>query len=154
MVIAVASPSGVNILGSQSQHLPQESTGTLLFGVPSKLVGPGVMLASRGRCCHSLRVPLNPLRPVVWITDALLDACRQRGRLFATDIIAETEPRQSILRDSAQFVSTASIWRRAVLSKPFANVVRFLIPVQQHQGDRRFAGSRAPWQNAPKSPFE
>lgn len=39
MVIAVASPFGVNILGCESRYLPQESALKLLSGVPSKVVG-------------------------------------------------------------------------------------------------------------------
>jgi hypothetical protein len=90
IVISMASASRVNILGTQSQHLPQESNGTLLFGVPSNLVGLGVMPASRGRCC----IHFPP--PIIFYGQAFDERCLAQRMSATTDtfcssIIAKAE---------------------------------------------------------------
>jgi hypothetical protein len=123
----VASPSRVDMFGTQSQHLPA--------GIHRNAVVWSTFQACRAGRHASVSRPVLPYTAHPrystmagrLMSDALLDACRQRRTPFATGIIAEAEPRLSIRRDSTYWEAAQSL----------ANVGRFLIPVQQDQGGRR-----------------
>lgn len=139
MVISDADHFRVNIpYGTQSSHLPPAPTGTLLLGVLAQLVGAPA-LRRRHEACVDL--PLAPLSSAVangFDERALRDACRQRQTPFATGRYAEAVNRNDAIYETTRNLYPRQIiFKAAILSKPFANVGGFLIPVQQDQASRQ-----------------
>lgn len=140
MVISEANPFRDDVpYGAQSSHLPPAPTGTLLLGVPAQLVWcPSVTTDVTRHVWIYPLCPPNPLWQMGSMSEALRDACRQRRTPFATGRYAE-----AVNRNDASYETTSNLYPRqiifkaAILSKPFANVGGFLIPVQQDQASRQ-----------------
>lgn len=130
-----ANPFSVNIpYGTQSSHLPPAPTGTLLLGVPAQLVWcPGVYADVTRRV---LLYPLRSANPL-WQLVSMSEACRQ-GRLLPQGRYAEAVNRNDAIYETTRDLYTRQImFKAAILSKPFANIGGFLIPVQQDQASRQ-----------------